>query len=53
MIVSININRLNSVKRSTVFYRSWESTKCIYVFLSVITVHFHINPLAPEFSFKF
>ena len=43
MIVSININRLNCVKRSTVFYRSWESTECIYVFPSVITVSFHIN----------
>jgi len=43
MIVSININRLNSVKRSTVVYRSWESTKCIYVLPSVITINFHIN----------
>ena len=44
MVVSININRLNSVKRSTVFDWSWESIKCIYMFSSVITVNFHINP---------
>ena len=43
MIVSVNINGLNCVKRSTVFYRSWQSTKCIYVFPSVIAVHMHIN----------
>jgi len=43
MVVSININRLNSVKKSTVFYWSWESIKCIYMFPPVITVSFHIN----------
>ena len=43
LIVSININGLNFVNRSTVFYRSWESTKRIYVFPSVTAANLHIN----------
>ena len=45
MIACINNKRLNSVNKSTVFYRSWESTKCIYVFPSVVAVNVHINQL--------